>query len=50
MQKIGVPKIQEFGSAQFSYEWSGLGFTEIWLPSLARRARVPADSATLHAY
>ena len=47
MQEKGIPEIQEFFSAQFSYEWFGLGLTEIWLPSLARRARVPADSATL---
>ena len=42
-----VPEIQEFSSVQFSYEWFGLGFTGVGLPSLARRARVPADSATL---
>ena len=29
------------------YEWFGLRFTGVGLPSLARRARVPADSATL---
>ena len=29
------------------YEWFGLRFTGAGLPSLARRARVPADSATL---
>ena len=47
MQKKGVPEIQKFSSVQFSYEWFGLGFTVVGLPSLARRARVPADSATL---
>ena len=29
------------------YEWFGLRFTGAGLPSLARRARVPADFATL---
>ena len=47
MQEKGVPEIQKFSSVQFSYEWFGLGFTGVWLPELARRARVPADSATL---
>ena len=47
MQEKGVPEIQKFSSVQFSYEWFGLGFTGVGLPSLARRARVPADSATL---
>ena len=47
MQKKGVPEIHEFSSEQFSYEWFGLGFTGVGHPSLARRARVPADSATL---
>ena len=47
MQEIAVPEIREFSSTQFSYEWFGLGFTGVGLPSLARRARVPADSATL---
>ena len=48
MQKKGVPEIQEVSSTQFSYEWFGLGFTGVGLPLLARRARVPADSATLY--
>ena len=47
MQEIAVPEIREFSSTQFSYEWFGLDFTGVWRPSLARRARVPADSATL---
>ena len=47
MQKKGVPEIQEYSNTQFSYEWFGLDFTGVGLPSLARRARVPADSATL---
>ena len=47
MQEKRVPKIQEVSSTQFSYVWFGLGFTGVWLPSLARRAWVPADSATL---
>ena len=47
MQKKGVPEFQEVSSTQFSNERFGLGFTGVWLPSLARRARVPADSATL---
>ena len=47
MQEKGVPEIQESSSTQFSFEWFGLGFTGVGLPSLARRARVPADSATL---
>ena len=47
MQEKGVPEIQEFSSARFSYEWFGLGYTEVGLLSLARRARVPADTATL---
>ena len=47
MQEKGVPEIQKFSSVQFSYEWFGLGFTGVGIPSLARRARVPADSATL---
>ena len=50
MQEKGVPEIQKFSSVQFSYEWFGLGFTGVGLPSLARRARVPADSATLIKY
>ena len=47
MQEKGVPEIQEFSSTRFSYEWFGFGFTGVGLPSLARRAHVPADSATL---
>ena len=47
MQKNGVPEIQEVSSAQFSYQWFGLGFTGVGLPSLAWHAHVPADSATL---
>ena len=47
MQKKGVPEIQEVSSTLFSYELFGLGFTGVGLPSLARRARVPVDSATL---
>ena len=47
MQEKRVLKIKEFSSAQFSDKWFGLGFTGVGLPSLARRARVPADSATL---
>ena len=47
MQKKGVPEIQEVSSTQFSYEWFGLDFTGVGLASLARRACVPADSATL---
>ena len=47
MQKKGVTEIQEVRSTQFSYKWYGLGFTGVGLPSLARRARVPADSAML---
>ena len=43
----GVPEIQEYSNTQFSYKWFGLDFTGVGLPSLARRARVPVDSATL---
>ena len=50
MQEKEVPEIQKFSSVQFSHEWFGLGFTGVGLPSLARRARVPADSATLLGY
>ena len=49
MQKKGVPEIQEYSNTQFSYKWFGLDFTEVGLPSLTRRARVPADFATLYA-
>ena len=48
MQKKRVLEIQELSSTQFCYEWFRLGFTGVGLPSLARRARVPADSATLY--
>ena len=47
MQKKGVPEIQEYSNTQFYHEWFGLDFTGVGLPSLARRARVPVDSATL---
>ena len=47
MQKKGVPEVQECSNTQFSYEWFGLDFTGVGLPSLARRAHVPVDSATL---
>ena len=43
----GVFEIREFNVTRF-YEWFGLRFTGAGLPSLARRARVPADSATLY--
>ena len=36
----GKPEIQEVSSTQFSYEWFGLGFTGVMLPSLARRASI----------
>ena len=45
--EIGVSEIQKFKVTRFCYKWFGLHFTGAWLPSLARRACLPTDSATL---